>query len=309
MAVPLFDLSRRNADVQQAVEQAVLQVLRSGRYVLGPDLEAFEADAAASVGVDHVLGVSSGTDALLLALMGLGVGPGDEVVTSPFTFASSCSAPMRLGARPVFADIDPATYNLDPARVADAVTERTRAVLPIHLFGLCADMGAVAEAAGPVPVIEDAAQAQGARVGDARAGSLGAVGCFSFYPTKNLGGYGDGGMVSTADGALHGRMKLLRVHGARGGYVYDAIGANFRMDPVQAVGLRAKLPFLDDWIGEKRLAAAVYRSAFEDAGLAEYWGHLAAVTQAPIFAAHRWRSIWLLNTGALDHLLEGVTRR
>jgi len=269
MAVPLFDIERRNASVHSQVEEAVLRVLRSGRYVLGPELEAFEEASAAQCGTRHALGVSSGTDALLLALMGLGVGSGHEVITSPFTFASSCSAPMRLSARPVFVDIDPATYNIDPAGVAAAVTADTKAILPIHLFGCPADVGAIAQAAPGVAIVEDAAQAQGASVGERQAGALGTVGCFSFYPTKNLGGYGDGGMVVTSNDDLHARMKLLRVHGDSGGYIYEAVGANFRLDPLQAAAMAVKLPLLPDWVQEKRMVADVYRGLFVEANLSD----------------------------------------
>jgi dTDP-4-amino-4,6-dideoxygalactose transaminase len=267
MPVPLFDLGRKNEDVQRKVEEAVLRVLRSGRFVLGEEVERFEKECAGRIGAEFALGVSSGTDALLLALMALEIGPGAEVLTTPFTFASSCSAPMRLGAKPVFADIDPKTYNLDPEAVADAVTPKTKAILPVHLYGLCSDVDAIRQAGGGLPVIEDAAQAQGSSINGNQAGSMGKVGCFSFYPTKNLGAYGDAGLVSTSDGDLYERMRLLRVHGDSGGYVYEAIGANFRIDPVQAAAMSEKLPYFADWIDEKRRAARIYRRMFEEAGV------------------------------------------
>ncbi len=268
MPVPLFDLKRKNDEIQEAVENAAIRVLRSGKYILGEELEKFEKASAESVGAKHALGVSSGTDALLLALMALGVGPGDEVVTTPFTFASSCTTAVRLGARPVFCDIDPATFNISPGAVSKAVTKATKAVLPVHLFGLCADVKAVAAAAPGLPVIEDAAQAQGATAAGKAAGSMGAIGCFSFYPTKNLGAYGDSGMVTTSDEGLSARMKLIRVHGDSGGYVYERIGANFRMDPLQAAMMAVKLPLMQKWIETKRKAATLYRKLFEEAGLA-----------------------------------------
>jgi dTDP-4-amino-4,6-dideoxygalactose transaminase len=267
MPVPLFDLSRKNAQVQAPVEEAVLRVLRSGRFVLGEEVERFERASAEAAGSRFALGVSSGTDALMLALMALGVGPGDEVLTTPFTFASSVSAPVRLGARPVFADINPETFNLDPGAVVRAVTGKTKVLLPVHLYGLCTDLAGLAEAAPGVPVLEDAAQAQGSRIGDKGAGAIGTAGCLSFYPTKNLGAYGDAGMVLTSDEDLLDRLRLLRVHGDTGGYYYEAVGANFRLDPLQAAALAVKLPLVEEWIGEKRRAAQVYAGLFADAGL------------------------------------------
>jgi len=267
--VPLFDVGAQNAPLQAELRAAAARVLASGRFILGPEVEAFEAETAAFLGVRHALGVSSGTDALLLALMALEVGPGDEVVTTPFTFFATAGCIARLGATPVFVDIDPVTFNLDPAGLEAAIGSRTKALVPVHLFGLPAAMdaiGAVAARHG-VPVVEDAAQAFGASREGRRVGVYGAVGCFSFFPSKNLGGFGDGGLVTTEDDALAARMRVLRVHGAEPKYHHAWVGGNFRLDALQAALLRVKLPHVDRWAEARRANARAYAEVFREAGL------------------------------------------
>jgi dTDP-4-amino-4,6-dideoxygalactose transaminase len=247
--ISAVDLAGEWAEVGAAVEAAVVRVLRSGAYVLGPETEAFEGELAKTVGARFALGVGSGTEALVLALRALGVGTGDEVVTSPFTYFATVEAIRMADARPVFVDVEPGGFNLDPAGLEAALSPRTRAVLPVHLFGRCADMErirAVADARG-VPVVEDAAQAVGARRGGRGAGAWGAAGCFSFYPTKNLAAAGDGGAVTTDDPELADRIRLLRSHGSRVRDVHRVVGTTSRLDSLQAAVLRAKLPHLESW--------------------------------------------------------------
>jgi dTDP-4-amino-4,6-dideoxygalactose transaminase len=259
-AVPLLDLTRYDDDLKQSIDRAVAAVFASGRFVMGPALESFERVLAERLGVRHAVGVSSGTDALLVALMALGVGPGDEVVTSPFSFFASAGVVARLGARPVFVDIDPATFCMDPSRLDAAITPRTKAIEPVYLYGQCADMAEILEIAGRrgVPVLEDACQAIGATYGGKPAGALGALGAFSFYPTKNLGAAGDAGAVTTSDDGLAELVRTLRVHGGLATYHHERVGGNFRMDAIQAAVLSAKLPRLDGWNERRRAIAARY---------------------------------------------------
>jgi dTDP-4-amino-4,6-dideoxygalactose transaminase len=235
-------------------------VLDSQHFILGPEVEALEASLAALTKSHFAIGVSSGTDALLVALLALGVGPGDEVITTPFSFFATAGVISRLGARPVFVDIDRATFTMSPTGLEDAMTERTKAVLPVHLFGQTAAMEeilTITRSRG-IAVVEDAAQALGASYDGSPAGSLGTLGCFSFFPTKNLGAYGDGGLVTTNDAALAERVRSLRTHGQTARYVHEAIGGNFRLDALQAAVLRAKLPFFDRWTATRRRYASLY---------------------------------------------------
>lgn len=241
---------------------AFTRVLASRQFILGAEVGAFESELAHYLDTAFAVGVSSGTDALVCALLALDIGPGDEVVTTPFTFIATAEAIARVGARPVFADIDPVTLNLDPARLVR--TPRTRAVIPVHLFGHPAELASLDL---DLPVIEDAAQAIGARAGGRRVGTLGRLGCFSFFPTKPLGALGDGGAVVTADAALAERIRRLRQHGSAEKHLYVELGGNFRLDALQAAFLRAKLPRLDGWLEERRAAAAAYSQ--ELAGLDE----------------------------------------
>ncbi|MGM0578681.1 MAG: DegT/DnrJ/EryC1/StrS family aminotransferase [Myxococcota bacterium] len=269
MAVPFVDLKAIHEPIRDRMLHAIEQVVRTDRYVLGPEVAAFEDEAAAFLGVEHAVGVSSGTDALLVALMALDVGQGDEVVTTPYTFFATAGAIARLGARPVFADIEHDSFNLDPDRLEEAITERTRAIVVVHLFGRPADMdrvGAVA-ARHDLPVIEDAAQAIGAEWGGRRVGGLGTLGCFSFFPAKNLGALGDGGLVTTNDADLAERVGRLRRHGAEGRYMHREVGGNFRLDAIQAAVLRVKLPELEDWTATRQDNALGYRERFRARGL------------------------------------------
>jgi dTDP-4-amino-4,6-dideoxygalactose transaminase len=269
MHVPLLDLQAQFAGIRDEVLSAVVRVCDSQRFVLGPEVEAFEREMAALLGVKHAIGVSSGTDALLVSLMALGVGPGDEVVTSTYSFFATAGTVSRMGATPVFVDIDPGTFNIDVAQVADAITPRTRALLPVHLFGQMADMDPILELGrqAHIPVIEDAAQAVGARYGGRPAGGVGAIGCFSFFPSKNLGAFGDAGLVTTNDDDLASRVRLLRTHGAERQYHHRVVGGNFRIDALQAAVLRVKAPHLASWTAARQRNAARYRELIEAAGL------------------------------------------
>ena len=269
MKVPLLDLHLQYAAIRDDILSAVTRVCDSQQFIMGPDVERLEFEVAAAIGIPHAIAVSSGTDALLVALMALGIGPGDEVVTPTFSFFATAGSVARVGARPVFVDVDPETLMLDIDCVRAAITPRTRAIMPVHLYGLCADVDALKAVAGPgVHVIEDAAQAIGATYHGRPSGTLGTIGCFSFFPTKNLGGFGDGGLVTTTDASIADHVRLLRNHGAHPKYVHREIGGNFRLDALQAAVLRVKLPHLSEWNSKRRVNAARYRELFAKAGLA-----------------------------------------
>src|SRR5690606_28827613 len=246
-SVPLLDPTRFDEEFAAQIEEAFRRVFRSGRYILGPEVTALEEECAAYCTSRFALGVSSGSDALSMALMALGIGPGDEVICPSYTFFATGGAVWRVGAKPVFVDSDPLTYNLDPADVERKITDRTKAIMPVHLFGQCAPMDRILSIAAShgVSVIEDAAQAIGAEHEGKRAGSMGAIGCFSFFPTKNLGAFGDAGLVTTNDPALAETLEILRVHGSKPKYYHRFVGGNFRIDALQAALLRVKLPRLD----------------------------------------------------------------
>jgi dTDP-4-amino-4,6-dideoxygalactose transaminase len=267
--VPLCDVVAQYRELQEEIEAAVLRVLRSGQAILGPEVTAFEEEGAAYCGAAHAIGCASGTDALLLALHGLDLGTGDEVILPPFTFFATVGAVVRSGATPVFADIDPLTFNLDPEQVERKITKRTRAVIPVHLFGQCCDMEPIWELADKhnLYVIEDAAQSFGADYQGRRCGTLGVVGCFSFYPSKNLGTLGDAGMVTTNNTALARKMAALRVHGSEAKYYHKYLGWNARLDAVQAAILRVKLPHVERWVEARRGAAKRYDQLIEAAKL------------------------------------------
>jgi dTDP-4-amino-4,6-dideoxygalactose transaminase len=269
MSVPLLDLQAQYRPIRDEILAAITRVCDSQRFIMGPEVTSFEAEIARLIGVEHAISVSSGTDALLLALMTLGVGSGDEVVTTTYSFFATAGAVVRVGARPVLVDIDPVTFNIDPEQAAAAITPRTKAIMPVHLFGLCADMDPllVAAARAGVPIIEDAAQAIGAAYGDRPAGTMGAIGCFSFFPSKNLGAFGDAGLLTTNDAALAHRARLLRTHGMEPKYYHHIVGANFRMDALQAAVLRVKAPHLAAWTEGRRVNAARYATRFSEAGL------------------------------------------
>ncbi|MBX3272829.1 MAG: DegT/DnrJ/EryC1/StrS family aminotransferase [Sandaracinaceae bacterium] len=261
MRVPFLDLRRGGAALDEALREAFDRVLESGTYILGPEVERFERACSERLGVRHAIGVSSGTDALLVALMALEVGPGDEVIVPTYSFFATAGVVARLGARPVFVDVREDDFGMDADAVAAAIGPRTRAVVPVHLFGQCADVDAIARAAGSVPVIEDAAQAFGARYRGRAAGGLGVAACFSFFPAKNLGALGDAGLVTTDDDALAAKIRRLRVHGAEPKYHHHVVGGNFRLDPLQAALLSVKLAHLDAWTQARRAHAAFYDAA------------------------------------------------
>jgi dTDP-4-amino-4,6-dideoxygalactose transaminase len=269
VGVPLCDLQAQFRTLEPELEAAAMRVLRSCQVIGGPEVSAFESEAARYCGAAHAVGCSSGSDALLLALAALGIGPGDEVILPPFTFFASVGAVCRLGAHPVFADIDPVSFNVDPAEVASKITPRTRAIMVVHLFGQTADMdaiGAIAQEHG-LPIVEDAAQAIGAEYRGKRTGTLGTVACFSFYPSKNLGAYGDAGMAVTDDGELAARIACLRTHGMEPRYHHKYLGWNARLDALQAALLRVKLPYLDSWADARQGAARRYDALIEEQGL------------------------------------------
>lgn len=267
--VPMLDLQLQYRPLRDELLAAMARVADSQRFIMGPEIAALERELAGMLGIRHAIAVSSGTDALLLALMAIDLKAGDEVVTSPYSFFATAGAIARLGARPVFVDIDADTFNIDATKVAAAVTPRTKAILPVHLFGLASDLDPildVAKAAG-VPVIEDAAQAIGATYKARPAGGIGAMGCFSFFPSKNLGAFGDAGLLTTNDDGLAKRARLLRTHGMEPKYYHHAVGANFRMDEIQAAVLRVKAPHLRAWTEGRQANAARYRALFRNAGL------------------------------------------
>jgi dTDP-4-amino-4,6-dideoxygalactose transaminase len=264
--MPFLDLKAQYAGIRGEILEAVTRVLESQHFIMGPEVAAFEKEVSALTDCSNAVGCASGTDALILALLALEIGRGDEVITSPFTFVASAGSVARVGAKPVFVDIDPDTFNISPRAIENAITSRTKAILPVHLFGLSADMDAIiAIAAGHgIAVIEDAAQAIGARYEGRAVGSMGVMGCFSFFPSKNLGGAGDGGLVTTQDTLLAERLRLLRVHGGRKKYDYELLGMNSRLDALQAAILRVKLRHLEQWTTRRRRNAEQYRELFHE---------------------------------------------
>lgn len=263
--VTMLDLKSQHASLDGAIRAAIDRVLTTQQFILGPEVEALEASVASYSECAHGVGVSSGTDAILLALMALGIGRDDEVITTPYTFAATATCIARLGARAVFADIDPKTFNLDASRVEALITPKTKAIVPVHLFGHMADVASL-ERLG-VPIVEDAAQSIGARAHGRRAGSIGAFGCLSFFPSKNLGALGDAGMLLCNDARLAGRARMLRSQGQQSRNVSVEVGGNFRLDALQAAVLRVKLEHLDAWTEKRRANAARYRAWFTEAGL------------------------------------------
>jgi len=271
MNVPLLDLKEQNETLRPEIEAALGRVLDTNGFILGGEVAELEKELAAYCGTKYAIGCASGSDAILLALMALDIGPGDEVITTPYSFFATVSSITRLGATPVFVDIDPVTYNLDITEVEAAITPRTKAIEPVHLYGQCSDMAAlnaIAEKHG-IPVVEDAAQAIGAEEDGVGAGAMSAIGCFSFYPSKNLGGMGDGGFVTTNDDALAKKLLALRVHGSEEKYYHKYVGLNSRLDGFQGAVLRVKLPHLDAWTDKRRANADNYRRLFTDLGLTE----------------------------------------
>jgi dTDP-4-amino-4,6-dideoxygalactose transaminase len=271
MHVPFLYLKAQYQHIKDEIDQAVSEVISEQHFILGPKVEALEEAIAAYSSARYGIGVASGSDALALSLMALGVGAGDEVITTPFTFFATAGSISKAGATPVFVDIDPRTYNLDPTYIQERITPKTKAIMPVHLFGQCADMDPIRELArnDELWIIEDAAQAIGSdyirnSAPPQRAGSIGDVGCFSFYPSKNLGGFGDGGMVTTNDDDLAKQIRLLRVHGASSKYYYQSIGINSRLDALQAAVLLVKFRYLEEWTAKRLKNAAYYDQLFEE---------------------------------------------
>jgi dTDP-4-amino-4,6-dideoxygalactose transaminase len=271
MQVPLLDLKAQYTGIRAEIKAAIDEVCESQAFILGPRVEHLEKQIAAYCGARYGLGVSSGTDALLVALMALEIRPGDEIITTPFTFFSTGGVIARLNAKPVFVDIDPVSFNLDPSRIRGAITAKTKAIIPVHLFGQSVDMDPIMELAEErgLFVVEDAAQSIGAEYKGKRCGSIGQVGCLSFFPSKKLGGFGDGGMVVCSDPTLYERIKALRVHGSRTKYYHAFVGGNFRLDALQAAVLGVKLKYLDGWSERRRANALYYDRAFRASGLIE----------------------------------------
>jgi dTDP-4-amino-4,6-dideoxygalactose transaminase len=272
MKVPFFDLNQQFSSIEEEVKSALDKVLKNQQFILGPKVEALEQTIARYCQTQYAIGVASGSDALLLSLMALGIGPGDEVILPPFTFFATAGSVSRTGATPVFVDIDPSTYNIDPSKIEEKINSRTKAIIPVHLFGQCADMDPVLQIARAKQlfVIEDAAQALGAEYKPhpnskgQRAGQMGDIGCFSFYPTKNLGAFEDAGMVVTNDHVLAEKIRLLRVHGSQPKYFHKWIGINSRLDSIQAAILLVKFKYLEKWTGARQRKAEKYRELFQD---------------------------------------------
>lgn len=269
MKIPILDLSVQHQKIAPEIQAAVLRVLNSQQFILGPEVRELEQEMAPYCQCTEAIGCASGSDALLLALMACGVGPGDEVITTPFSFFATVGSIVRLGARAVFVDIEGPSFNIDASRIEEAITAKTRAIMPVHLFGQCAEMDRINELASHkrIAIIEDAAQAIGAEYRGRRAGSLGSVGCFSFYPSKNLGGAGDGGLLTTNDPEKAEALRILRAHGARKKYYHDCVGINSRLDSLQAAILRVKFRYLDQWAAARSENARRYRDLFDQAGL------------------------------------------
>jgi dTDP-4-amino-4,6-dideoxygalactose transaminase len=269
MKVPLLDLQAQYRPIRDEILAAITRVADSQRFIMGPEIEALEQELSRMLEVRHAIAVSSGTDAVLLALMTLDVKAGDEVITPTYSFFATAGCISRLGARPVLVDIEPSTFNIDPAQAVAAITPRTKAIIPVHLFGLSADLDPLLDAGrrAGIPIVEDAAQAIGAAYHGRLVGGFGALGCFSFFPSKNLGAFGDAGLVTTNDDRLAERARLLRTHGMQPKYYHHLVGANFRMDAMQAAVLRVKAPHLAAWTDGRRANAATYRELFRSAGL------------------------------------------
>jgi len=268
-SVPLLDLKAQYATIRDEIRAAVDAVLESQQCILGPAVTQCEAELAPYCGCGHAVTVSSGSDALLIALMAENIGPGDEVISTPYTFFATAGTIARTGATPVFVDIDPKTYNIDPARIEAKITAKTKALMPVHLYGQCADMDPIIDIAKRhgLPIIEDAAQAIGSEYRGRRAGSMGRYGCFSFFPSKNLGAAGDGGLVTTNDADVAERLRVLRVHGSKPKYYHSILGGNFRFDSIQAAIVSVKLKYLDRWTAGRQANAARYHRLFDAAGL------------------------------------------
>jgi dTDP-4-amino-4,6-dideoxygalactose transaminase len=287
LAFDFLDLKAQFSAIREEVMAAVTRVLESQRFILGPEVKVFEEELARKLGVKHAVACASGTDALVLSLMAAEIGPGDEVITTPFSFVATAGSVARVGAKPVFVDIDPASYNINPSLIEAAITEKTRAIVPVHLFGLPADMEPILEIARGrgLIVVEDAAQAIGSQYNGQNVGSLGDFGCFSFFPSKNLGGAGDGGLITTKHGSAAGRLRMLRVHGSKERYHHDLLGTNSRLDALQAAVLRVKLRQLDTWTRGRQNRAERYRRLFDEL-------HIALCVTPPTVPDHKFEHVY-----------------
>ena len=307
MKVPLLDLKEQNEALRPEIEAALGRVLDTNGFILGGEVAELECELAGYCGTKYAIGCASGSDAILLALMALDVGPGDEVITTPYSFFATVSAITRLGATAVFVDIDPVTYNLDVKQVEARVTAQTKAIEPVHLYGQCADMAELREISDRhgIPLVEDAAQAIGAEEDGVRAGAMGAIGAFSFYPSKNLGGMGDGGFMTTNDDALAKKLLALRVHGSEVKYYHKYVGLNSRLDGFQGAVLRVKLPHLDRWTEMRRTNAERYLQLFTDAGLTE---QVTLPVERPA-AKHIYNQYVIRTAGRRDELRQFLTEK
>src|SRR5712664_397124 len=311
MQVPLLDLRAQYATIKAEVEAAIAEVMESQHFILGPKVEHCEYAIAQYSGCSHAVGVSSGTDALLACLMAENIGSGDEVITTPYTFFATVGAVARVGATPVFVDIDPVTYNLDPLQISSKVTSRTRAIIPVHLYGQMADMDTVMALAGKhdLVVIEDAAQAIGAESRGRRAGAIGDYGCFSFFPSKNLGAAGDGGMIVTNDAQRAEKLKCLRAHGSKPKYHHKIVGGNFRLDALQAAVVSAKLPHLDQWTAARQRNARKYDQLFSEAGFVNANGGSASIGLPTVVTERHIFNQYVIRVSRRDLLQAALQQR
>jgi dTDP-4-amino-4,6-dideoxygalactose transaminase len=265
----MVDVVGQYKKIKKEIDETALRVIESGQYILGKEVSEFENEIARYIGVKYAVGCASGTDALMVAMMALGIGPGDEVLTTPFTFAATTETIVLLGAKPIYVDIDPATYNLDPSMIESAITKYTKAIIPVHLYGQSVDMDPLVRVANHhgIPIIEDMCQAIGAEYKGKKVGGIGTMGCISFFPSKNLGAFGDAGMVVTNDIVLAEKLRMIVVHGSHERYKHKIIGVNSRLDALQAALLRIKLQYLDQWTQSRQSAASLYNRLFADSGI------------------------------------------
>jgi dTDP-4-amino-4,6-dideoxygalactose transaminase len=267
--IQMVDVVGQYKKIKKEIDEAALRVIESGQYILGKEVSEFENEIAQYINVKYAIGCASGTDALMVAMMALGIGPGDEVVTTPFTFAATTETIVLLGAKPIYVDIDSATYNLDPSKIEAVITKNTKAIIPVHLYGQSVDMDPLVHVANHhgIPIIEDMCQAIGADYKGKKVGGIGTIGCISFFPSKNLGAFGDAGMIVTNDIVLAEKLRMIVVHGSRVRYKHEIIGVNSRLDALQAALLRVKLRYLNQWIDARRLAASEYNRLFKGSGI------------------------------------------
>lgn len=308
LSIPILDLKAQYLIIKEEIDSAIQRVLEAQQFILGVEVEALEKELAAYCQCKYAFGVSSGTDAILLSLTALGIHPGDEVITTPYSFFASSGSIVRLGAKPVYVDIEQSTLNIQAEPIESKVTTQTKAVLPVHLAGQVADMGPILDVAGRygLHVVEDACQAIGADYQGRKAGSMGQLGCFSFFPSKNLGGYGDSGLVTTNNAELADRLSLLRNHGQRPKYHSQLVGGNFRMDAIQAAVLRVKFKYLEQWTEARRMHAALYRRLFEERGISiplDEFGHREGIVlpQETGFGRHIYH-LYIIRTKFRDDL-------